>query len=172
MMGHALLWLSCIALCSVGFRIRGGMLAGTLIETRGQVSRLIFAAAAGLTAWTGVAWLVALATVPAWWISSTFPLFGGIDLGTRDGSVRGDVLALLGRGALWVVLPVLVLLWGGAPRWVALPIAGVSMPLCYWLGQRSGIKGWGIGDKDWCETAEAIYGAVLGIGILLAVHPA
>lgn len=166
---HALLWLACIALCSVSFRIRGGLLAGSAYETRGQVSRLIFAGAAGLTAWTGTAWPVALVTVPAWWISSTFPLFGGIDLGTRDGTFWGDVGGLLARGALWVVLPAAVLWWGGEPGWWALLVAGPTMPVCYWLGRQSGSKLWGAGALDWCQTGEAIYGAVLGAGILLAV---
>jgi len=179
-MTHALAILCCIALCSVAFRVRGGLLEAWRIP--GQLARITFAVAAGLTAWLGVPWWLALATVPAWWVGSTFPLFGGIDLGTRDGTFWGDVRGLALRGLLWTLLPALVLwwphvtidptliVWGqGAPQWWVLLLVGPLMPLAYWLGRQSGSKLWGAGAIDWCQTGEAIYGAMLGVGVILTV---
>lgn len=166
-----LVWTTCVAACSIGFRIRGGVLAQTNINLGGgQMSRLVFAAAAGLTAWAGGAvWWLALATVPAWWVASTFPLFGGIDLGTRDDTVEHDVAALVARGALWTILPAMVLLAGGFTAAPVLFAVGILMPFAYWLGKQSGIKAWGVGKLDWQQTGEAFYGAMLGLGVLLAV---
>lgn len=180
-MTHAILTLGCIALCSLTFRIRGGLLEAWQVP--GQLARLAFAFAAGLTAWAaGCGWWLALATVPAWWIGSTFPLFDAIDLGSREGTFWGDVGGLTARGALWVLLPALVLwwphvtvdpiliVWGqGAGRWWVLLIVGPLMPVAYWAGRQSGCRLPGIGQLDWQQTGEAIYGAILGVGIVLAV---
>ena len=63
-----------------------------------------------------------------------------------------------------------VFVWGqGAPHWWVLLLIGPLMPLAYWLGRQSGCRLPGIGAIDWQQTGEAIYGAILGIGIVLAV---
>ena len=181
-MSEALLWLACIALCSLTFRIRGGLTEGARYQLPGQVARLTFAAAAGLAAWTGVPWWLALATVPAWWIASTIPLFEAMDLGGHEGTFWGDFGMLAVRGLLWTTLAALVLWWphvtldpavqvweqGANHPWVLLLI-GPTMPLCYWLGRQSGCRLPGLGRGNFCETGEAIYGAALGIGVLAAV---
>ena len=77
-----------------------------------------------------------------------------------------------GAGLWWphVTFDPALFVWGqGAPHWWVLLIAGPLMPVAYWLGRQSGCRLPGIGALDWQQTGEAIYGAILGTGIVLAV---
>lgn len=173
-MMHAIALAACVLACGVGYRIRGGALAGTRFQLPGQVSRLTFALAASATALAaGVPWWLALLLVPAWFVGTTLPLFGAIDLGRNEGTFWGDFCLLALRGLLGVLLPAIALGAAGY-GWLALLGAGPMMAPAYvaarairWAPR---LPNNALGTAvDFPPRGELITGALFGLGTVLAI---
>lgn len=142
------------------FRIRGGLfaLSGT------APGRVIFAV--GMSALSAyAAWdLWMLLSAPLWYASAVLGWGGALDLGRNEGTWAEDAQALLLRGVWWTYLPgLLFILMGHSPVYL---LPGLLCPVAYELGYRIPLKVKGAYQGP--ELAEVIFGAMLGIGLLVA----
>jgi hypothetical protein len=190
--GYAMTWRwlllpLCVAICGLGFGLRVWCL-GRYTSIPGQVDRLVFwALPCGLTAWAaGAEWWHAVLIVPAIWACSTLALgrddgsfwrnFAMLSLhGVLGVSFATVLLVWLGHGLEWNVLeqrigvvtrhaPILNLSGGSLyPAWPVLLAAGACLGACYCIGRHlhSGLHT--------ARDGEAIWGAMVGLGLFVAV---
>lgn len=172
-----LLFLPAAAVGALAFRIRGGLITDRAPGFSGQLQRLIYAGLMALVTFvSGAPWVgdwpteiaFAAALVAAWFAGAVaFGTFGAIDAGRNEGSAARDFALNAARGALYALLPALVV---GAyrylfdsPLWPAalLPALGLAQGAAYEAA-------WRFARRRQTVYAEFATGAFLGAGAFLA----
>lgn len=120
----------------------------------------------------GALWWQALLMIVAVWVGTTTGNRGAMDMGRAGGGFWRDFLAMSRHGLDSAILPTAVAAWGW--HWQAAWLFGMTMLAapCYALGWcvggRIGNPRFPIGLRGGSELGEALWGACVGIGALLA----
>lgn len=163
-----------VALLAAGFRIRGDAAFARWTGRGATTARIVaWAIPVAASGWLlGLEWPVAVALGVAAWVGCLAPWWGSLDLGRHEGTWFRDFCLHSARGVLWtlpmagVVFLAQFSVWPtvGAGLWWPLLAAGALCGPAYELGYR-------IREKRGTEIGEALFGALIGGALVLAVSP-
>lgn len=165
-----------VPICAVLFRLRGSSVIGSTIAGRalwslGTAFSLVALAdelppplVETTVTWS---WLIVVGATVSLFAGTVVGQFGSIDMGTNEGTLRGDFLRMLLRGVLWVIpLAGFLYLVGFSLFGVlTLVLAGATAPVWYVVGHYGPVP-----KRGATPFAETALGASIGTGIYYLIQ--